>query len=1524
MEYMPTDELVHGQRGPEFVQRGKVLIVKREFQEAVKVCRLGLLSAPGDLEGRLVLAMALMALGRYDEVLAEMRVAAELSSDNAMVYLLRGEALLYKERYVDALHTLVRAQELDPCNAKIDKLIDEVGQYVDVSESAISSPRSKTGTKVYPSRRAQEVHTATQAEPEGGSAWSDDADPTEREPEPSRMRGTLAPADEASFGAPPFGEEITNDWPDASQSEVGQLVGSAGNWEETVAPANGQDGPLEQPPAVMSSLPFPEGIGVALPDASLGRAPWAAHERDVVGASEPAGRDQPTLIEDDVSQLEARLAAQERSSSDLGPISQLAGGAAGPASEVPGEQGEHAHRRLPDQKTGALGIRGAGSLHVKDLPPILANGAEDSAETGLAKSAAEDQPREHARRAGQATAHVPLGTIDAVGTAGAEKANAPVRAMASETGTAPVSSVEEPPRDSAQRPEPSPAVVDERNGQSLGLPSEGGVSSEQPSDNGLAGTPNHAPRLASQWRRRETVVGDEKSLAPPRLDPPLAADSRPDSAISVLSEVAIEILEATGQATSEPGVSAVDSQPGRQLDEESEEATRVKFDLDDQAAVAPVAKLDPEMHSGDDPTVDLRGPGEEFSLNLNDSSLLSVHQSRPPPTAYPDAVADFSPAEQWERQRAVAPYAEGPRPTQPPHGALPPPAHRSPHSASIAIEAADFSEFDVDVAPPRAAAELPKQDAGPTDSVLLRQLSAGSFEAVPFAAASPSVSVPRGNIQSESLFTRLVGPSGRRRWKLLVGLAFGVIGLGAALGGYTRYRRRAKRESTAVLSRLKQGNYSDFLAARRALETLAVGTADRAAGNQLALVTAALPFEFGDRALRRAGLADGGGLDEESKRIVATLDALVAGRLEQAEPLVSGPATVLSPWLSYLRGRYELLRGRPKEALKWLERAAQKLSGYAMVLRWLGEANRLLGDVPAAKRAFAKALVVNPRHIWTQLSQVSLQLDRGLKLADAKVTLHDLLRGALQQLVNPTQRAWAYLLSARLAWLHGEMRAFDGYLAGIRGSEPNGDPDFFDELAALYVSSERFGLARRAVQRSLQIMAARQQPKLQRARILIAEGRPRVALDQLGRIKDQTPALHLARARAALYAGQYQLAEQLLLKSGDETRPVVLLKAEIRAAQGRLSEVVASLEALMAEGDATPALLVQVARIYVTGAAAKGAVKILKRAARAAGGEFGWIRLEMARALSNSGNADAARSRLRELSAEAGNVPARLLLARIDFEGGRLDDARATLEAIRERVPKHRPTLLLWARVATAQRAYRAVQRLLTEHKLADPLAEGRLLFAQGQPTAIRKLEAACAAAPTSVEAWQLLVRAYLLESASAARAEEAVERMRRRLGAHPAVKLAEGRIAWSRGKLSIAGRHLRQAISASKAYSLPPIVLSEIRVLLGRVLSDAGRLDEALNQYRAAHDLCPKCPEALHRQALVLEERGRLAEAVRLMTRALKLDRSNPDLYLDLAKIYEGGEDTGQAIAMYRKYLSLNPPQDLARDARQALQALQ
>ena len=98
----------------EFVQSGRELNARGDFQEAVKVCRRGLLAHPTAVEGRLVLGRALMALRRYGEVVAEMRVVLDGAAQHPDALALKGEALLLKGEVGKAFQDLKQAHELTP------------------------------------------------------------------------------------------------------------------------------------------------------------------------------------------------------------------------------------------------------------------------------------------------------------------------------------------------------------------------------------------------------------------------------------------------------------------------------------------------------------------------------------------------------------------------------------------------------------------------------------------------------------------------------------------------------------------------------------------------------------------------------------------------------------------------------------------------------------------------------------------------------------------------------------------------------------------------------------------------------------------------------------------------------------------------------------------------------------------------------------------------------------------------------------------------------------------------------------------------------------------------------------------------------------------------------------------------------------------------------------------------------------------------------------------------------------------
>lgn len=109
----------------ELTERAKLLISERKYQEAVRACRRALLSRPDQVEVRLLLGEALLALERYDEVRVEMMALARKLPQRGDVHRLLGEAYLRDRRPAQAVEALTRALELDPNDAAARELLIE-------------------------------------------------------------------------------------------------------------------------------------------------------------------------------------------------------------------------------------------------------------------------------------------------------------------------------------------------------------------------------------------------------------------------------------------------------------------------------------------------------------------------------------------------------------------------------------------------------------------------------------------------------------------------------------------------------------------------------------------------------------------------------------------------------------------------------------------------------------------------------------------------------------------------------------------------------------------------------------------------------------------------------------------------------------------------------------------------------------------------------------------------------------------------------------------------------------------------------------------------------------------------------------------------------------------------------------------------------------------------------------------------------------------------------------------------------
>jgi tetratricopeptide (TPR) repeat protein len=114
-----------GAASQELTERAKLLISERRYQEAVRACRRALLSQPDEVEIRLLLGEALLALERYDEVRVEMMALARKAPMRAEVHRLLGEAYLRDGRQGPAVEALRKALELDPTDEMVRELLLE-------------------------------------------------------------------------------------------------------------------------------------------------------------------------------------------------------------------------------------------------------------------------------------------------------------------------------------------------------------------------------------------------------------------------------------------------------------------------------------------------------------------------------------------------------------------------------------------------------------------------------------------------------------------------------------------------------------------------------------------------------------------------------------------------------------------------------------------------------------------------------------------------------------------------------------------------------------------------------------------------------------------------------------------------------------------------------------------------------------------------------------------------------------------------------------------------------------------------------------------------------------------------------------------------------------------------------------------------------------------------------------------------------------------------------------------------------
>ena len=103
----------------------------------------------------------------------------------------------------------------------------------------------------------------------------------------------------------------------------------------------------------------------------------------------------------------------------------------------------------------------------------------------------------------------------------------------------------------------------------------------------------------------------------------------------------------------------------------------------------------------------------------------------------------------------------------------------------------------------------------------------------------------------------------------------------------------------------------------------------------------------------------------------------------------------------------------------------------------------------------------------------------------------------------------------------------------------------------------------------------------------------------------------------------------------------------------------------------------------------------------------------------------------------------------------------------------------------------------------------------------------------------------------------------------------------------------------------------SSAAVLLGGLLAERDRVDDAVAVFRSVDDSDPLKPEALDAEARALSDAERFDEALALATREASDPRARSDDFARLADIYSAMERHNEAAAAYKRALELSPKTD-------------
>src|SRR3569833_2001647 len=224
-----------------------------------------------------------------------------------------------------------------------------------------------------------------------------------------------------------------------------------------------------------------------------------------------------------------------------------------------------------------------------------------------------------------------------------------------------------------------------------------------------------------------------------------------------------------------------------------------------------------------------------------------------------------------------------------------------------------------------------------------------------------------------------------------------------------------------------------------------------------------------------------------------------------------------------------------------------------------------------------------------------------------------------------------------------------------------------------------------------------------------------------------------------------------------------------------------------------------------------------------------------------------------------------------------------------------------------ARRIGRSLNALRRQLPQSVPLT-GLTICAVGNDVVVRK----------GANRWQAETGLYLLEldvnvAGDSLQIVEMSPGVARETHAGPADRPAAGESkqvpdahAWFEQGLSEEDRDVKKALAAYERCRQLDVRHVAARINLGRLLHEAGRLEDAQRVYREALRECEPAPTLYFNLGVLLEDSSRQGEAIEAYLQALTEDPDFADAHYNLARLYETLGNPQHAIRHLREYRRL------------------